>query len=137
MAFQTSVLLCLFLDLDTYGGVDPLGAFPLFENKVANIIALNLSIIFCKPIRMGSFPQCWRSANVTAIANGTPPPDRENYRPTSITPILSKVYEKLVSHKLSSFCEKHDLCLLLSLLIGKVWAALMHCLPFPITFRTP
>ena len=24
----------------------------------------------------------------------------------SITPILSKMYEKLVSHKLSSFCEK-------------------------------
>ena len=30
-------------------------------------------------------------------------------RPISITPILSKVYEKLVSHKLSSFFEKYGL----------------------------
>ena len=33
--------------------------------------------------------------------------DRENYRPVSITTILSKVNEKLVSHKLSSFREKY------------------------------
>ena len=33
-------------------------------------------------------------------------PDIEIYRPISITHILSKVYEKLVSHKLLSFCEK-------------------------------
>ena len=70
---------------------------------------------------------CWRSTNVIAIPNGAPSPDRENYHPISITLILSKVYEKLVSHKLSSFCEKCFFCLLLSWLVGKVWAALMHC----------
>ena len=32
---------------------------------------------------------------------------RESYRPISITQILSKVNEKLVSHKLTSFCEKY------------------------------
>ena len=37
----------------------------------------------------------------------TPSPDTENYHPTSITPKLTKVYEKLVSHKLSGFCEKY------------------------------
>ena len=56
--------------------------------------------------RLGSFLECWRSANVTAILYGAPSPDRENYRPISITHILCKVYEKLDSHKLSSFCEK-------------------------------
>ena len=34
-------------------------------------------------------------------------PLTRNYRPISITPILYKVYEKLVYHKLSSFCEKY------------------------------
>ena len=52
-------------------------------------------------------------------------PDREDYRRISISPILSKVYEKLVSYKLSSFGEKYISCLLLSLLVGKVWVALM------------
>ena len=87
-------------------GVDPLGGFPLFPKKVADIISPKLSIIFLKLIRLGLFLECWWSANVTAIPNGAPSPDRENYRPISITPILSKVYEKLVSHKLSNFCEK-------------------------------
>ena len=43
------------------------------------------------------------------IPKGPLSPDRKTYRPISITPILSKVYEKLVSHKLSSLCEKYGL----------------------------
>ena len=85
LAIRTSVLLRRLLDLDTYGGVDPLDAFPLFEKKVADIIAPKLRIIFRRLIRLGSFPECWRSANVTAIPKGDPSPDRENYRPISIT----------------------------------------------------
>ena len=83
--------------------------FPLFLKKVADIIAPKQSAIFHRLIRLGLFLEGWRSANVTAITNCAPSPDRENYRPTSITPILSLVYEKLVSHKLSSFCGKYGL----------------------------
>ena len=107
LAFRSPVLLCLLLDLNTYCGVDPLGVFPLFLKMVADIIAPKLSIIFHGLIRQGSFAECWRSNNVTAIPKGTASPDRENYRPISIAPILSKVYEKLVSHKLSSYCEEY------------------------------
>ena len=32
LAFRTLVLLRLLLHLDTYGGVDPLGVFPLFKD---------------------------------------------------------------------------------------------------------
>ena len=62
-----------------------------------------------KLICLGLFPECWRSTYVTAIPRGAPSSDRVNYRPISITPILFKVYEKLVSHKLSSVCEKYGL----------------------------
>ena len=48
----------------------------------------------------------FRNANVTAVPRSASSPDTETYRPISITQILSKVYDKLVSHKLSSFCEK-------------------------------
>ena len=37
--FWTPVILRLLLDLDTYGGVDHLGVFPLFLKMVADIIA--------------------------------------------------------------------------------------------------
>ena len=91
------------------------------------IVSPKLGIIFRMLNRHGSLPECWRSANVTAIPKGAPSPDRKNERPISITRILSNVYEKLVSHKLSRFCEKYVFYLPLSLLIGKVWATLMHC----------
>ena len=84
-------------------GIDPLDAFPLFLKKVAGIIAPKLSIIFRRLMRLGSFPECWRSANVTVIAKGAPSPDTENYRAISITPILSKVYEKLVLTRSPNF----------------------------------
>ena len=68
--------------------------------KVADIIAPKLIINFCRLIRLGSFPECWRSVNIIY---------RKNYLPISITNILYKVYEKFVSHKLSGFCEKYFL----------------------------
>ena len=58
LAFRTPVLLRLLLDLDTYGGVDPFGVFPLFLQMVADIIAPKLSIIFHGLIRWESFPEC-------------------------------------------------------------------------------
>ena len=80
--------------------------FLLFLNKASDIIAPKRSIIFRIPIRLESFSERWRSANVTAVPTGAPSPDRKIYLPISITPILSMVNEKLVSHKLSSFFEK-------------------------------
>ena len=67
--FRTPVLLRLLLDLDTYD-VDPLGVFPLFLKMVVDIIAPNLSIIFRRLIRQGSFPECSWSVNVIAIPKG-------------------------------------------------------------------
>ena len=137
LVLRTPVLLCQVLDLDTYGGVDPLGVFPLFLKIVADIIAPTLSIIFHGLIRQGSFPECWQSANVTFIPNGAPSPDRKNCPPISITPIVAKVYEKLISSSSQAFARNMVYFLLLGLLIGKVCSALMHCLPYLITFRSP
>ena len=86
---------------------------------VADVIAPKQSIIFRKLIRLGSILECWRPANVTVIPKGALSTDRENYRPIPITPILSKVYEKLVSHRLLSLFS-YGLLPAVSLLMGKV-----------------
>ena len=95
LAFRTFVLLRLLLNLDTYVGVYPLGVSPLFLKKAADIIAPKLCIIFRRLIRLGSFPECWQTASVTAIPKGAPYPDKENYRRILISPILSKVHTSL------------------------------------------
>ena len=50
--------------------------FPQFLKMVTDVIAPKLSIIFRGLIRRGSFPECWSSANVTAIPKGAPSPDK-------------------------------------------------------------
>ena len=61
--------------------------------------------MFCRLVRLGSFPACWRQANVTPIPKGPPSSSIANYRPISITSVLSKVFERLVSVCLRRFME--------------------------------
>ena len=65
---------CVCFSILIHRVVYPLCVFPLFLKKAEDIIALKLSIIFQKLIYLGSFLECWRSANVTAIPNGFHPP---------------------------------------------------------------
>ena len=53
-------------------------------------------------------------------------PPVANYRPISITSVLSKVFEGLVSVRLGQFMELTGVCFQPpSLLIGKVWVPVM------------
>ena len=57
----------------------------------------------------GSFPVIWRCANVTPIPKGPIYASVSDYRPTSITPILSKVFERIVARRLVQYLETEEL----------------------------
>ena len=57
-AFRSSEVRPL-LDLDPYFGIDPLGMFPLFLKRSADVMAPRLSIVFRRLVRLGSFRACW------------------------------------------------------------------------------
>ena len=59
-------------DLDSHGGTDPLGTFPLFLSKTAVVLASRLAVVFLRLLRFGSFPAGWRVANVTPIPECPP-----------------------------------------------------------------
>ena len=82
------------------GGSDPLGMFPVFLKRTAHVLAPRLSVVLRRPVCLGSFPACWRQANVTPISKGPPSSSVANYRSISITSVLSKVFERLVSVRL-------------------------------------
>ena len=110
-----------------------MGIFPLFLKRTADVMAPHLSVVFRGLVRLGSFPPCWRQANVTPIPKGPPSYSSvANYRPISITSLLSKVFERLVS------AVFHDLWKAMvcfhppSLLIRKVWVNVMHFCVCPI-----
>ena len=73
-AFSSSEVRRLLLDLDLYGGSDPLGMLPLFLKRTADALATRLSVVFRWLVRLGSFPACWRQAKVTPIPKGHRPP---------------------------------------------------------------
>ena len=78
-AFRSSEVRCLLLDLDPHDGTDPLGMFLLFLKRTADVIAPRLSLVFPLLVRLGSFPACWRQANVTPIPKGPPSSSVANY----------------------------------------------------------
>ena len=64
-AFRSREVKRLLLDLASYGGTDPLGMFPLFLKRTAEGLAPRLAVVLRLLLRLGSFPVCWRVANVT------------------------------------------------------------------------
>ena len=84
------------LDLVSYGGTDPFGMFLIFLKRTADVVAPRLGVVFRWLIRSGSFTVYCRVANVATISKGPPSSSVANYRPISITPILSKVFERMV-----------------------------------------
>lgn len=58
----------------------------------------------------GTLPSAWKEAQVSAIPKqGKPKKDPKSYRPISLTPHISKVYERLVKNRFEYFLEKNRL----------------------------
>ena len=105
-AFKSKELLQYLRDLDSFGGCDPLGFLPIFYKTIAAPLAPKLAKIFRILLSRGSFPQCWRIANITPIPKGSAPSIHPNdYRPISITPVLSKIFERLLARRLTQFLD--------------------------------
>ena len=88
-AFRSSEVRHILLDLDPYGGTDPLGRFPLFLKRTADVLAHQLSAVFRRLDRLGSFLACWRQANVIPLPKGPPSSSVANCRPISIISVKS------------------------------------------------
>ena len=53
-AFRSSEVRHLLLDLDPYGGTDPLCVFPLSLKRTADVMAPRLTVVFRQFVRLGS-----------------------------------------------------------------------------------
>ena len=95
-------------DLDPYGVSDTLSKFLLFLKRTDDVLALSLvysDSAVCSFVCV-VFSACWRQANVTPIPSGPLSSSVANYRSTSLTSVLSYVFESLVSIRLGLIMER-------------------------------
>jgi len=72
-------------------------------------IAIPLSIIYTNIISKGIFPTLWKSANVTPTHKKESKQSAKNYRPISLLPLFSKIFERIVFSKMYNFFTSHNL----------------------------
>ena len=91
---------------DTSTGPD--GIPVKFVKMVADSIADPLTAIINNCIRKYYFPKAWKNARISPIPKVDQPKSEEHFRPISILPTLSKVFEKLVALQMTTFCESES-----------------------------
>jgi len=72
-------------------------------------IAQILMFLFNKSIDSGTFPDPMKNAKVVPIHKGDSSFEMSNYRPISLLPSFSKIFEKLMYSRLIQFIDKHDI----------------------------
>ena len=73
-------------------------------------IAEPLAVIFNKSLREGRYPAKWKEATVKPIYKGKgSPSDITSYRPISLLPCISKVFEKLMFARIYEHISTHGL----------------------------
>ena len=99
-----SLLLKVILQSGSHEPQMPLFSFDI-EEKSESISRL---INHC--IDIGTFPSAWKTAKVTPIYKGQgSKDDKNNYRPISVLPLLSKIFEKHVHQALYSYMRNNNL----------------------------
>ena len=68
-----------------------------------NSVAHPLTLIFQNSMAAGTFPTQWKRANIVPIHKKNDKQIVSNYRPVSLLPICSKIFEKLVFNELFKF----------------------------------
>ena len=76
---------------------------------VAENVASPLTYIINECIRLSVFPVEWKCARISVIPKIGNPTTGNDYRPISILPVLSKVFERLIMKQLCNFIETNNI----------------------------
>ncbi len=88
-------------------GLDKIRARLLKDGS--HVISPILTSLIDKSIEDGAFPKLWKSAKVSALFKGGDKSLKDNYRPISILPSVSKIIERAVYLQLSTYLEQNKL----------------------------
>ena len=99
----------LINELDIHKSPDIFGISSHFIKVLSPKITLVLTNLFNESFSHGIFPDILKVAAVTPIFKGGSKLEVSNYRPVSVLPIISKIFEKLMQTRLVSYLEKNKI----------------------------
>ena len=76
---------------------------------ISNIVSPILSTLINRSVADGTFPNSLKLARVVPLFKGGVPSDVKNYRPISVLPLFSKVFEKAMYNQLYSYLEEMNI----------------------------
>ena len=72
------------------------------------LIENSLAFLFNASIETSCFPDSWKVARVTPILKEGDKADKSNYRPSLVLPVISRLFETLVTNQLYQFTNDND-----------------------------
>lgn len=88
-------------------GIDELP--PRFLKDIAPVIAEPLTHIINVSFKTGIIPTDWKTSKITPVFKSGSKQSMDNYRPISILPICSKIFEKCFCRQLTDYLENLNL----------------------------
>ena len=83
---------------------------PVFIYKIlAPLIAPTVSMLFNNSLSEGIFKECFKTAKIINIFKSGDSKSTANYRPISMLPFLSKMFEKLMYARLDSYLKSDNI----------------------------
>ena len=92
-------------DLDVKKSSDIYNISPELVKLSGPAVSHSLSIIFNMSIKEGCFPSAMKLAKIVPLHKGDSVLNVSNYRPISLLPIFSKIFERLIYNRLIKFID--------------------------------
>ena len=106
---STNGMAKLLKDLNPHKAAGPDQLKPLVLQKLRDVIAPILQVIFQRSLDTGRVPKDWSTAFVCPLFKKGDTSLASNYRPISLTSILCKVLEHVVTTNIVSHMDKYNL----------------------------
>ena len=75
---------------------------------VSEYIASPITNIINNCIKDNNFPKMWKIARISPMPKVKVPIKPSDYRPISVLPVLSKVFERIILNRVKQFIDKHE-----------------------------